>query len=258
MGSNGMLERSSSPIRHTVDSRADRQFFIEDPYSYALSSNAAWAGSKSHQNPNFFPKLATGQSPSILWLGCSDSRVPETTLLGLQPGDVFVHRNIANIVSPIDINSSAVVEYAVAHLKVKHIVLCGHTCCGGAGAALGDSKVGGVLDTWLTPLKQLRHKNAAELEAIQDSGKRAIRLAEINVVSGVETLLSNCVVEEAIKERGLQVHGAIYDIASGRLRDLGVGNSTNGVKGIEGESDVVRGKHGMLVFKDDGVAMAVR
>jgi carbonic anhydrase len=233
---------------------------FEDPYNYALSSNAAWAGDKSHQNPNFFPKLATGQSPSILWLGCSDSRVPETTLLGLQPGDVFVHRNIANIVSPTDINSSAVIEYAVAHLKVKHVVLCGHTCCGGAGAALGDSKVGGVLDAWLTPLKQLRHKNAAELEAMQDSGKKAIRLAEINVCAGVETLLSNYVVEEAVRERGLQVHGVIYDIASGRLRDLGVGNSTNGVQGAtsEDKSDVVRDKHGTLVFKDDGVAMAVR
>jgi carbonic anhydrase len=234
-------------------------FYIEDPFSYALSSNAAWAGYKSHQNPNFFPKLATGQSPSILWLGCSDSRVPETTLLGLQPGDVFVHRNIANIVSPTDINSSAVIEYAVAHLKVKHIVLCGHTCCGGAGAALGDSKVGGVLDTWITPLKQLRHRHAAELEEISDSGKKAIRLAELNVASGVETLLDNYVVEEAVRERGLQVHGVIYDIASGRLKDLGVGNGTNGVKStiVQGEQEIVRGKHGCLVFKDDGAAMAV-
>jgi carbonic anhydrase len=259
MGSNGMIKLPSRipyVIPHTMLSR---YFYIEDPFSYALSSNAAWAGYKSHQNPNFFPKLATGQSPSILWLGCSDSRVPETTVLGLQPGDVFVHRNIANIVSPTDINSSAVIEYAVAHLKVKHIVLCGHTCCGGAGAALGDSKVGGVLDTWITPLKQLRHKHAAELEEISDSGKKAIRLAELNVASGVETLLDNYVVEEAVRERGLQVHGVIYDIASGRLKDLGVGNGTNGVKSTitQGEQEIVRGKHGCLVFKDDGAAMAV-
>jgi len=170
-----------------------------------------------------------------------------------------VHRNIANIVSPTDINSSAVIEYAVAHLKVKHIVLCGHTCCGGAGAALGDSKVGGVLDTWLTPLKQLRHQNSAELGEITDSGKKAVRLAELNVAAGVETLLNNYVVEEAVRERGLQVHGVIYDIASGRLKDLRVGNSTKGVNGTgsPGEPEVVRGKHGCLVFKDDGAAMTV-
>lgn len=197
----------------------------ETSFTYALSSNAAWAGYKAHQNPSFFPTLATGQSPTILWLGCSDSRVPETTLLGLQPGEVFVHRNIANIVSSTDINSEAVIEYAVVHLKVKHIVLCGHTGCGGAGAALGDTRVGGVLDTWLTPLKALRKKHQVELEAIEDSGKRAVRLAELNVIAGVDTLLNNYVVEEAVKERGLQVHGVVYDIACGKLRDLGVGTS---------------------------------
>jgi carbonic anhydrase len=142
---------------------------------------------------------------------------------------------------------------------VKHIVLCGHTCCGGAGAALGDSKVGGVLDTWITPLKQLRHRHAAELDAISDSGEKAVRLAELNVASGVETLLDSYVVEEAVRERGLQVHGVIYDIASGRLKDLGVGNSTAGTNSAlsEGVPEVIRGKHGCLVFKDDGAAMAV-
>ena len=147
----------------------------------------------------------------------------------------------------------------MVYLKVKHIVLCGHTCCGGAAAALGDSKVGGVLDTWITPLKQLRHRHAAELQAITDSGKRAVRLAELNVASGVETLLDNYVVDEAVRERGLLVHGVIYDIASGRLKDLGVGNSTNGVNGTsaQAEPEIVRGKHGCLVFKDDGAAMAV-
>lgn len=196
----------------------------DDPYSHALSSNNAWASYKSHQNPAYFEKLAAGQSPTILWLGCSDSRVPETTVLGLQPGDVFVHRNIANIVSPTDINSSAVIEYAVAHLKVKHIVLCGHTSCGGAAAALGDSRVGGVLDTWLTPLRRLKREHKAELEAITDAGKRAQRLAELNVAFGCETLMSNVVVEEAVNERGLRLHGVLFDIPSGRLIDLNVGN----------------------------------
>jgi len=231
----------------------------EDPFSYALSSNAAWAGYKNHQNPNFFPKLAAGQSPKILWLGCSDSRVPETTLLGLQPGDVFVHRNIANIISPTDINSSAVIEYAVAHLKVEHIVLCGHTSCGGAAAALGDSRVGGVLDTWLTPLKAIRKANETELKGITDDGKRGVRLAELNVKMGVSTLMSNYVVEDAIKTRGLKVHGVLYDIGCGKIRDLGVGNS--GVGAITGEEEVVKivkGNHGTLVFRENGAAMAVR
>lgn len=182
--------------------------------------------------------------------------------MGLQPGDVFVHRNIANIVSPTDINSSAVIEYAVVHLKVQHIVLCGHTSCGGAAAALGDSKVGGVLDTWLTPLKRTRRENKTELEAISDNGARAARLAELNVANGVETLLANYVVDEAIKERGLQVHGVLYDIACGKIRDLGVGNSKKGLsneeESAEEKLEVVRGNHGMLVFGEKSAAMAVR
>jgi len=234
----------------------------EDSFNYALSSNAAWAGYKQHQNPSFFPKLAAGQSPSILWIGCSDSRVPETTLLGLQPGDVFVHRNIANVVNASDINVSAVIEYAVAHLKVKHIVICGHTCCGGAAAALGDSRVGGVLDRWLAPMRHLRRVNKDELSNMKDDSERAVKLAELNVKSGVETLLNNEVVDEAVNQRGLKIHGVLYDISCGRIRDLGVGNATQTASsgtGVSAEGEVVKGSHGMLVFKDDGVAaMTVR
>jgi carbonic anhydrase len=142
------------------------------------------------------------------------------------------------------------------------VVLCGHTSCGGAAAALSDSRVGGVLDTWLTPLKSIKRQHKAELEAIPDAGKKAIKLAELNVEKGVETILSNVVVEEAIKERGLRVHGVLFDIASGRLRDLGLGNGKgNGLASIRGESeagDVVRGNHGMLVFGGDGATMALR
>jgi len=231
-----------------------------DAFEYALKSNEAWANYKGHQNPAFFEKLATGQSPSILWLGCSDSRVPETTLLGLQPGDVFVHRNIANIISPTDINSNAVIEYAVVHLKVSHIVLCGHSSCGGAGAALGDARVGGVIDAWITPLRALRKANEAELEAITDSSKRAIKLAELNVEAGVNTLMNNFVVEEAIKDRGLKVHGVVYDIASGKVRDLKCGNASS-IKGIgagQEESEIIKGNHGMLVFGGDGAKIDTR
>lgn len=197
-----------------------------------------------------------------MWLGCSDSRVPETTILGLQPGDVFVHRNIANIVAPTDINTSAVIEYAVAHLKVKHIVLCGHSACGGAKAALGDSRVGGVLDTWLTPLKAVRAQNAEELSSIKNEDSRAIRIAEMNVEAGVNVLMANVTVQDAMNERGLQIHGCLFDIASGRIRDLGLGtNDCGGPRSfiMDSGSELVRGRHAQLVFRDGGDAgMQVR
>jgi carbonic anhydrase len=196
-----------------------------------------------------------------VWLGCTDSRVPETTILGLQPGDVCVHRNIANIISPTDINTSAVIEFAVIYLKVQHIILCGHSNCGGAGAALSNDRFGGVLDTWLTPLKVLRHAHTDELMSIKDETARGVRLAELNVKAGVQVLLSNFAIQEAVKERGLQVHGCLFDIGSGRLRDLGVGNAAKAVNGTNGASgqEVVRGKHGMLVFRGaNGMSMGTR
>ncbi|KAL8304468.1 hypothetical protein RB600_007743 [Gaeumannomyces tritici] len=226
-------------------------------FQYSMSSNSAWAGYKAHQNPNFFPKLASGQWPQILWLGCSDSRCPETTILGLQPGDVFVHRNIANIISATDINTSAVIEYAVMHLKVKHVVLCGHTFCGGANAALADSRVGGVLDTWLTPLKAIRLANAAELASISDLKARGVRIAELNVVAGCKTLMANPNVQDAIRDRDLQVHGCIYDISTGKIRDLGCGNAVKALSGA-GEGEVVRGRHATLVFKGSSASMTIR
>ncbi|KAH6617020.1 carbonic anhydrase [Chaetomium tenue] len=229
----------------------------EDSFLYALSSNNAWAGYKAHQNPNFFPKLASGQSPQILWLGCSDSRCPETTILGLQPGDVFVHRNIANIVSATDINTSAVIEFAVAHLRVAHIVLCGHSGCGGAIAALAGARLGGVLDTWLTPLRAVHRAHADELDAIKDEKARAVRVAELNVRAGVEVLMANGVVQDAVRERGLEVHGCLFDIGSGRVRDLGVGTTKGGVR-AGGSGEEVRGRHAQLVFRGGNASMAVR
>ncbi|KAI0518110.1 carbonic anhydrase-like protein [Xylaria bambusicola] len=233
----------------------------EDSFVYALSSNQAWAGYKAHQNPDFFPRLATGQSPEILWLGCSDSRCPETVILGLQPGDVFVHRNIANIISPTDINTSAVIEYAIDQLRVKHVVLCGHSACGGAAAALSDQRIGGVLDTWLTPLKAIRNANKDELMAIRDEKARIVRLAELNVEAGIKVLMANMTIQEAIRDRGLQVHSTLFDIGSGRIRDLGFGTAKGGAKrgsSATNGTDVVRGNHGMLVFRSDGASMHVQ
>lgn len=170
-----------------------------------------------------------------------------------------MHRNIANIISATDINTSAVIEYAVAHLKVKHIVLCGHTCCGGAAAALSDSRVGGVLDTWLTPLKAVRYAHQEELSAIQDDKERAVRIAELNVEAGVKVLLANFTVQEAIRDRGLEVHGCLFDLESGRMRDLGFGNAkTNGGRAPSGTDEVIRGNHATLVFRSGSASMASR
>lgn len=208
---------------------------------------------------------------SAVWLGCSDSRCPETTILGLQPGDVFVHRNIANIISATDINTAAAIEYAVTHVKVKHVVLCGHTGCGGAAAALSDARVGGVLDTWLTPLRAVRHAHAEELAGLPEGdggggNARAARLAELNVEAGVKVLMANVAVQEAVRDRGLEVHGCLFDLASGRLRDLGFGNGkakarrrVGGAGGAGGAlDDVIRGNHATLVFRSSGAAMTGR
>ncbi|KAJ4424964.1 hypothetical protein N0V82_000468 [Gnomoniopsis sp. IMI 355080] len=229
----------------------------QDTFQYALSSNGAWAGYKAHQNPQFFPKLSSGQSPQILWLGCSDSRCPETVILGLQPGDVFVHRNIANIISATDINTSAVIEFAVTHLKVKHVVLCGHSSCGGSAAALSDARVGGVLDTWLTPLKAVRYAHEDELKGIKDDAERSVRMAELNVEAGVKVLMANFTIQEAIRDRGLEVHGCLFDLPTGRIRDLGFGNSKAKVNGVRtpGADDVIRGRHATLVFRSSGASM---
>ena len=162
--------------------------------------------------------LAKGQKPQILWIGCSDSRLPETTVLDLKPGDVFVHRNVANIVYPGDLSSAAVIEYAVNALEVKHIVLCGHTGCGGIGAALGNKHIG-LIDAWLMPLRNLRYRLHDELEAMKPE-ERIPRLARENVLQGVEVLKENPNVLRAQLEGRVQVHGILYDVATGELEEL--------------------------------------
>jgi len=189
-----------------------------DKYSYALPKNREWASRKASEKPDLFPALAKGQSPEILWIGCSDSRCPETTILDLEPGDVFVHRNIANVVHATDLSINAVIDYAVNHLKVKHVVLCGHTSCGGVAAALGNNKLG-LIDTWLIPLRVLRKDNIKMLESLPDK-EAALKLVELNVKNGVKTLKENHTILDAIEDRGLKVHGLIYDIAKGELNEL--------------------------------------
>ena len=193
--------------------------FSADTFKLAITqNNREWAAKTAQENPSLFPTLASGQHPEILWIGCSDSRCPETTVLGLQPGDVFVHRNIANIMHPSDLNSLAVIEFAVVHLKVKHVVLCGHTSCGGVAAALANRKLG-LIDAWLMPLRKLRESNLAELEKMAPK-EAALRLAHLNVQQGVRTLKDNPVVLDAMQQRGLVVHGLIYEVGTGELREI--------------------------------------
>jgi carbonic anhydrase len=198
--------------------RADNA--VADKYAAAFSQNKAWASKVAAAKPHLFPALARGQSPEILWIGCSDSRCPETTILDLEPGDVFVHRNIANVVHPTDLSANAVIEYAVNHLKVKHVVLCGHTSCGGVAAALANNKLG-VIDTWLLPLRTLRKDNLKSLESLP-SNEAALKLVELNVRNGVKILKENSSVLDAMSERDLKVHGLIYDIAKGELNELDI------------------------------------
>ena len=201
---------------------------VSDTYTAIFGSNQTWANNKAKDNPELFSKLASGQSPEILWIGCSDSRCPETTILGLEPGDVFVHRNIANVVHPTDLSLNSVVQYAVIHLGVKHIVICGHTQCGGVAAALANKKLG-LIDTWLLPLRSLRKDNLKELQEL-DVKESALRLAELNVRRGVETLKENSFVMDAMNDRDLQVHGLIYDVGKGTLSEIP----------IEDEEDLVK------------------
>ena len=192
----------------------------DDAYNQVFNTNTKWRGSIAEKDPALFERLGKGQSPQILWIGCADSRCPETTILGLNPGDVFVHRNIANIIIPTDLNSLSVIQYAVQYLKVKHIVVCGHTSCGGVAAALDNKKLG-LIDTWLMPLRQLRRENLKLLESM-DEKSRGLKLVELNVRQGIEVLTNNPVVLDAITERELKVHGLIYNVGTGELNELDI------------------------------------
>lgn len=199
-----------------------------DKYTAGLRQNKEWAAQTARDHPDLFPALATGQQPQILWIGCSDSRCPETSLLGLQPGDVFVHRNIANILHAGDLSSGAVIEYAVQHLRVKHVVVCGHTSCGGVAAAMGDKQLG-ILDPWLLPLRQVRERNLALLQSLSPA-EASLKLIELNVRESLNVVRQKNVVLNAIQERGLQLHGLIYDVGSGLLRELDTTESEEAIK----------------------------
>lgn len=185
-----------------------------------FAQNRAWSAARLAADPHFFDRLCEIQRPDYLWIGCSDSRVPANEIVGLDPGEMFVHRNIANIVERDDENALAVVQYAVEALGVRHIIVCGHYGCGGVLAAL-EGGVSGDVDRWLAPLREIARDHAAELDAIGDRNDRWRRLCEINVCEQVRRLQSTDVLIAA-EARGttIHVHSWIYDLRDGLLRDL--------------------------------------
>jgi carbonic anhydrase len=185
-------------------------------------NNRAWAEGCVSADPAFFARLRDIQRPELLWIGCSDSRVPANEIVGLAPGELFVHRNVANLVPVTDVNAMAVIEYAVSSLGVRHIIVCGHYGCGGVRAALEGHQAGAVA-LWLQPLRNLADEHRTELDALPSGAARRDRLCELNVAAQVHAVARSEIVESAW-ERGepLAVHGWIYDLRDGLLRDLGV------------------------------------
>ncbi len=188
---------------------------IEDVFE----NNKKWIASKLAINKDYFNELAKGQSPEFLYIGCSDSRVTAEDLMGVQPGEVFIHRNVANLVNNVDLNVMSVLNYAVRHLKVNHVVVCGHYSCGGVKAAMQPSDLG-ILNPWLRNIRDVYRLHKNELNAIVDENERYNRLVELNVQEQCINLIKTAAVQQAYKERGLQVHGWVFDVHTGKLIDL--------------------------------------
>jgi carbonic anhydrase len=188
--------------------------------SHLFSNNRRWAASMTRDNPDFFANLSRQQAPQYLWIGCSDSRVPANQIVGLLPGEMFVHRNVANIVVHTDLNCLATMQFAVDVLRVQHVIVCGHYGCGGVLAALREDKLG-LVDNWLRHVYDVRMKHKTELERLPSEAERHRRLCELNVLEQVINVSQTTVVSDAWRRgQTVAVHGWIYDIADGLLRDL--------------------------------------
>ena len=190
--------------------------------AHLFENNRKWAAATTQRDPHFFKRLSHQQTPQYLWIGCADSRVPANEIVGLLPGDLFVHRNVANLVVQTDLNCLSVIQYAVEALRVQHIIVCGHYGCGGVLAALRGEKLG-LIDNWLREVQDVRDRNRPLLESLDDETRRHDRLWELNVMEQVLHVCKTTIVQSAW-ERGqaLAVHGWIYSMADGLLRDLEV------------------------------------
>jgi carbonic anhydrase len=190
--------------------------------SHLLDNNRRWARKMTHQDPGFFHRLATRQTPEYLWIGCSDSRVPANEIVGLLPGELLVHRNVGNVVVHTDMNCLSVLQYAIDFLKVRHVIVCGHHGCAGVRASLKGERLG-LVDNWLRSIADVYVQHQSEIDSLPNVAERMKRLSELNTIEQVGHVCQTTVVQDAW-QRGqrLAVHGLIYDVADGLLQDLGV------------------------------------
>ena len=195
---------------------------MEAFYNKLIENNKEWVSRNLAKDPQFFERLADGQEPPLLWIGCSDSRVPANEIIGAAPGEVFVHRNIANMVIHTDISMLSVLDYAVNVLKVKHVIVCGHYGCGGVKAAMGNSQIG-LIDNWIRHIKDVYRFHHEELNAIQDEKARFNRFVEVNAAEQVLDLAKTTILQSAWgKGQQVHLHGWVYDIHDGLINDLNV------------------------------------
>ncbi|WP_396179174.1 carbonate dehydratase [Flavobacterium sp.] len=200
---------------------------MSDFYQKIIEGNKNWVASKINEDPEYFERLSKGQSPPLLWIGCSDSRVPANEVIGAQPGEVFVHRNIANMVVHSDMNMLSVLDYAVNVLKVKHVIVCGHYGCGGVKAALGNDSIG-IIDNWIRHIKDVYRLHHNYLDSIVDEKQRFDAFVEINVKEQVFDLAKTSIVQGAWRNgNDLSLHGWVYGLDSGIVKDLQVNFSSN-------------------------------
>ncbi len=191
-----------------------------DSYEQLLRNNKAWAADVTAKDPGFFKRLSDVQTPEFLWIGCSDSRVPANEVTGTVPGQIFVHRNIANMVVHTDLNMLSVLEYAVQVLKVKHVIVCGHYGCGGVKAALGNQSIG-IIDTWLRNIKAVYRLHEEEVNAVENAETRFDRMVEFNVEEQVKNLSKTAIIQRAWAQRGgPHLHGWVYRLSDGIVKPL--------------------------------------
>jgi len=191
-------------------------------YEALLQGNKDWVKDTIDKDPAFFDKLSDGQNPPVLWIGCSDSRVPANQITNTKPGDIFVHRNIANVVVHTDMNMLSVLDYSVNVLKVKHVIVCGHYGCGGVKAALGNKQVG-IIDNWLRNIRDVYRTYELEMSAIQDPIKRFDRLVELNAIEGASNIMNTSIVQAAwANGQELSVHAWVYSLKTGIIKDMEV------------------------------------
>lgn len=190
---------------------------------HLLNNNRIWADRIRSEDPEFFRKLTHQQAPQYFWIGCSDSRVPATQITGLLPGEMFVHRNVANIVPPADLNSLSALQFAVDVLKVRHVILCGHYGCAGVRAVMQGRRLG-LVDNWLQNVENVRRKHAPQLETLKDETRQCDRLCELNVIEQAASACKTTILHDAwARGQSLAVHGWIYSVSDGLIRDLGFG-----------------------------------